>query len=321
MVETKKSSEDLISQALTLLPYLLSKEKVSLSQAVSDLRLPGHKLKELVRLLQLCGVPPYGGGDTFDCYLQGGNIHLEMARGAPERPPRLTYEEAVALTIGTHVAQQILPSIASVASGLREKLAVAASVPEAPQIPVEADGDTWAATRWVPLLHCAIANRNLVRISYSLVNSARLAQCCAEPWGLDYFKGHWHLLAYCHPWGRSVVLRLDWIREAVVTRDTFTHRPRRSGEATANYQPSLLEADILLPEEEARSLEEREAPFLKSVEYLPEGMARIRVVSDSLPWLVALILRYGGKAVVEAPEQVRRAVVKAVEEILRRYGE
>ena len=90
-------------------------------------------------------------------------------------------------------------------------------------------------------------------------------------------------------------------------------------EPTPSHETSLAEVDILLREEEARSLEEKEWPYLTSVRYLPEGMARIRVASDSLPWVVAFVLRYGGKALVEAPDRVRQAVIRAADETLLRY--
>ena len=88
-----------------------------------------------------------------------------------------------------------------------------------------------------------------------------------------------------------------------------------------NSSPSI-DADILVPEEEALLLDETDAPFLRAAQYgLPGGMARIRVASDSLEWIVAFVLKYAGKAVVEGPENVREAVVQAAEDILQTYRE
>lgn len=315
----KKPLDTLVSQALSLLPYLLTKGEVSLSQAASDLRLPGRQVKQLVRLLQFCGLPPYGGGDTFDCYLQGASIHLETARGAPPRPARLTHAEALALALGAHLAGELVPGAAVLVGSLREKLSLATAAVQELEVPISVEGEPPWVTGHIPLLRSAAAERKVVRISYYSLNSARTSERLVEPWRLYYYRGHWYLLAYCRLRGRDTVFRLDRVREAVLTGDTFTYRSRRIREPTPSYGSSLLEVDILVPEEEARSLEERGSPFLKNVQYLPEGMARIRVVSDSLPWVVGFVLKYGGEALVEAPEEVRRAVLRAAEEILRRY--
>ena len=199
---------------------------------------------------------------------------------------------------------------------------MAASAPDGLQVPLQVEAEPPGVTMWLPLLRSAIQSRNVVRISYYSLNSARLAERSVEPWKLYYARGRWYLLAYCRLRRRDSVFRLDRVRQADVPGETFRARTRRAREPTPIYEAPALEVDIILPEGEARLLEERESPFLKGVEYgLPEGMARVRIVSDSLQWIVAFVLKYAGEAVVEGPENVRQAVVKAAQEILQRYRE
>jgi len=316
----RKPSDALISQTLSLLPYLLQKGKVRISQAASDLRLSGKEVRQIAHLLQFCGVPPYGGGDTFDCYVERGTIRLEAARGAPLRPARLTYQEAIALAVGTHAAGQLLPSFASSAGALRNKLALAASAPPGVELPVKVTEDLRGARQRLPLFRSAIARRTVVSISYYSLNSARLSQRYVEPCKLYYYGGQWYLYAYCRTRRRDVVFRLDRVREALLTDEAFGPRTARAKEPTPHYDAPALEVDVLLPEEDARCLEERESSFLRSVEYgVGEGKARIHIVSDSVPWVVSFVLGYGGAAVVETPQRVRQAVVKAAQEILENY--
>lgn len=319
MSEVKEPPDALVSQALSLLPYLLNKREVALAQAVRDLHLQGGQVKQLVRILQFCGVPPYGGGDTFDCYLQGATIRLETARGAPIRPSRLTREETLALAVGVHIAGEIVPGGARLVKGLREKLTLAAASQCDLAIPLDGERTARGATTWLPMLRSAASKRNVVRMSYYSLRGGKLGDRMVEPWRLYYLRGHWHLLAYCRMRRREAVFRLDRIREASMSQETFPARTRRLREPTPHYETPPLSVEIVLPEEEARYLEERESPFLRGVDYLGDGRARIQVVSDSLPWVIAFVMRYAGEAVVEQPKAVREAVRRAAEEILLMY--
>jgi len=315
----RRQSDRSFSQTLNLLPYLLAKGEVRLSKAAADLRLTGSEVKQLVRLLQFCGLPPYGGADTFDCYVERGSVRLLAARGAPLRPARLTSEEALALAVGTHLAGQLVPSVSNAAGRLREKVALAAATQEL-DVPLQVEREPQALARWLSFFRSAIANRSVAEISYYSLSSARLSERQVEPRKLHYSKGHWYLLAYCRLREQDCLFRLDRVREAVLTSESFLPRSKSMREPASTYEGDLFEADILLPEEEARYLGERELPYLKSVEYgLAKGMARIRVVSSSLPWIVSLVLKYGGRAVVERPDRVRQAVAEAAQEMLEKY--
>lgn len=248
-------SESIVSHALNFLPYLLTRGEVSLFEVADDLRLSQREVKRVVRLLQFCGVPPYGGGDIFDCYLDTGAVRLEAARASPLRPPRLDHLELLSLTLGICLEGQLFPVNNRNVESLLQKVALAGACK--PSIPLVIEGGPSGAAD----------------------PESRIAGILPRRWG------------------------------------------RLRNHSDADY-PLSIDTDILLPEEEARRLDEVNAPFLKAVEYgLPGGMARIRIASDSLEWIVSFVLRYAGEAIVQWPEHVRQAVLKAAEDIVRRYQE
>ena len=242
-----KQSQSLTLHALNLLPYLMSKGKVTLSKTSDDLNLAQPEVKRLVHLLQFSGVPPYGGGDTTDCYLENDIIRLKVARGAPLRPPRLDPLECLSLGIGIRLVSKFLPISYADTERLLEKVSLASG-------------------------------------------------------------------------GRSEVPRLFEVVDSEIDVAGIMKRWAKMRDQTDAGYPLPIEADILLPEEGARDLDEVDAPFLKAVEYgLPHGMARIRVTSESLEWVVSFVLKYAGEAVVERPEYIRKAVSEMAQRILQRY--
>ena len=323
----KRREEELVGEALLLLPYLLEKGEASLEEVAKDLRINRERVRQIVELLQFCGVPPYGGGDTFDCYVERGTISISMPPSAPERPARLTAQEGATLAFGLQMAGRVMPSLKEGASEVAGKLGRALAEPSGEReigSLVWTQEDQGRTEEHLGILREAIRRRKLVRMVYYSVNSDQVSQRDVEAGEIKYSSGNWYLSAYCRRRGQTVVFRVDRIRDATLLEEVFGVRRRTTRETLPDYLPSdkAFVMEVLMPNEEARRLEERGSGFLTGIEYdVKSGSARVKARTESIKWAVSFVLRYAGRAVVERPEKLRREVQRIAGHLLSLYEE
>ena len=303
----------LVTLAGILIEAARSAELLDVRQVCESLQVTEDELREDIDVLNVVN---FGGGS----YVLYAEVHGDSIEVDPEpygdnfaKPARLLPLEAKALVaaidfIGEHVPEGSLASArAKIVDALGEDPAR-----EGLQITTAA-GDDSAIAR---LVSAAIAESRILEIDYYKENEDEVTPGRRiEPYLLHNGEEGW----YVHSWDpakdASRTFRLDRIRKARVTDQTFEPRPdirldvpewTRTGEV-----PESRPARVWIAPERARwAREDRHV-----VEELSDGSVIVDLQFAGRDWLTRMILEEAGDAAVLEPEDARAAVLDAAESL------
>jgi proteasome accessory factor C len=156
-----------------------------------------------------------------------------------------------------------------------------------------------------------IRGRRLVEIEYQKEGEQTWSQRIVEPYSLERELPNWRV----HTWDRSRdaerSFRLDRMRSARLTADTYDPRPafeprglRDARRAKVLYQKGIG----------ARWAVERGATLLK------DGTALAEMPVGSPEWLIGEILSQRGDAILLEPEEMRQTVADRARELAQELG-
>jgi proteasome accessory factor C len=286
----------------SLLAYLLAacgEEREGIIPAhelVNRFSIPAEQLEEHLSLLNLVN---FGGG----CYavyaeLHGDEVHVdkELFGDTFRRAPRLTPLEARAIRLALEfVGPMVAAGTHSPLDRVRAKLEETFGAFELTQTPAPHVGEEEGL---VDTLTHAIDDHKLVEIEYLKPEEQEVAKRVVEPYSIERRLPHW----YVHTWdidrNQPRSYRLDRMRNAKVTRKSFTPRegfdPSELHSATTAriwYSPAVARWEV---EKGARPLVDGAALADKSV--------------GSAEWLVGEVVSYRGEAIVLEPAELRAQV-------------
>jgi len=211
---------------LQLVPYLIGKGEVSVSEAAADFDVAPAQMRAMVEKLTVIGRPGEGGywqmaNDLFDIDWdlldEHDRISLTNAVGL-EHAPRLTAREAAALLAGLQLARS-LPGVgdSGVISGLLAKLALGASSAPADLIvaPEPVDG---VRGRVDEALHRGVA----VSFTYKAPDAPATTRT-VDPVKVHIADGQWYLQGWCHLRQAMRTFHLDRVRDLALTDIAITH--------------------------------------------------------------------------------------------------
>jgi proteasome accessory factor BC len=298
-----------------LLAYLLDacgeepQAEIPAADLVERFMIPADALEEHLSLLNLVN---FGGG----CYavyaeLRGDTVHVdkELFGDTFRSPPRLTPLEARAIRLALEF---VGPMIAAEAhrplDKVRKKLEETFGQFDLAQT-AEPAGDR-AEERLIATLSDGIKRRRVVDIEYVKMGEEGAVAHSVEPYWLERQLPHW----YVHTWDRTRgdvrSFRLDRMRSAALTAETF--------ELREGFEPDRLRdarvARIHYSKQVARWEVERGAQPLR------DGSAAADQKVGGAEWLVGEILRFRGEAVVLDPPDLRRSVARRARELLSELG-
>lgn len=303
------------ARLVTLAGMLIEAAKRGERLQVADLRqrleLTDEELREDVELLNVVN---FGGG-TYVLYAEflGDEIEVDSEPYGDNfaRPARLLPLEAKALVaaidlFGDHLPQSDLQSA-------RKKIvgALGHDPSEEGLEIVPAGGGDAAVAR---LVNDAIAGSKVLEISYYKENEDQLTDRRVEPYRLENGKEGWYV--ECYDLGKEGVrhFKLDRIKEATVSAESFEPRPEVEefagveGWMTHGEVPTAEVARVWVSPERARWLREERTV----VEELADGAVVVELPYAGKPWLVREILRGAGDLVVLEPADARAAIAKEV---------
>ncbi len=278
-----------LTRILSMLPYVIANPGVSVDE-LSDRF--GYRRKELIddlNLVFLTGLPGYGPGDLIDASVEDDEVFVDTADYFA-RPLRLTPPEALALLasgMALTSAGQGPPALESAISKLSAVVAP------------EAEGGLVVDLKepeHVDLLRGAVAASNVVSLTYTAIGSGKTTERSVEPWSVFSANGNWYLSAFCRSAGAERVFRVDRIRRAMTTDESFTP-PDAPPPPEVRYTPG---------EEDVRTTI-RLGPAAQWVaEYYPVedlGGGKIRFSSGDPAVAARLLLRLGADAeLIDGPE-------------------
>jgi predicted DNA-binding transcriptional regulator YafY len=304
------------ARLVTLAGLLIEAAKRGERLQVADLRerleLTAEELREDVELLNVVN---FGGG-TYVLYAEilGDEIEVDSQPYGDNfaRPARLLPLEAKALVaaidlFGDHLPQSNLQSA-------RQKIVKALGhdpSEEGLEIASAGGGDAQVAR----LVNEAIAESRVLELSYYKENEDQFTERRVEPYRLENGKEGWYVECYDLTKAGVRHFKLDRVKEARLSDETFEPRPEVEelagveGWMTHGEVPTAEVARVWVSPDRARWLREERTV----VEELADGAVVVELPYAGKPWLVREILRGAGDLVVLEPPDAREAIAKEVE--------
>ena len=296
-------------------------ERVQIAEVCERLQLSEEELYEDVNVLNVVN---FGGG-SYVLYAeideQAGEIEVDPEPYSDnfDRPARLLPVEAKALVaaidlIGEHIPEGSLTSA-------REKIVAALGedpMEQGLQV-ASASGDDSGVARQIS---DAIVENKLVELEYYKENEDDLVRRRVEPYALTNGREGWYVASFDPARDDMRHFRLDRIKQATVTDETFEPRPEvdpaaevdgwlRTGEVQASRS-----ARVWVSPERARWAREAR----RVVEERSDGAVVVELSFAGVDWLVREILKEAGDAAVLEPKDAREAVREAVRRLTEAQG-
>jgi proteasome accessory factor BC len=301
------------ARLVTLAGLLIESAKRGERLGVADLRqrleLTGEELQEDIDLLNVVN---FGGG-TYVLYAEvlGDEIEVDSEPYGDNfaRPARLLPLEAKALVaaidlFGDHLPQGGLQSA-------RKKIVEALGhdpSEEGLEIASGSGGDAEVAR----LVNEAIAASRVLELQYYKENEDQFTKRSVEPYRLENGKEGWYVECYDLTKEGVRHFKLDRVKEATLSEQTFQPRPEVEelagveGWMTHGEVPTAHVARVWVSPDRARWLREERTVL----EELADGAVVVELPYAGTSWLVREILRGAGDLVVLEPEDARAAIAK-----------
>jgi len=211
---------------LQLVPYLIGKGEVSLTEAAEEFDVTVEQMRTMVEKLTVIGLPGDGGfwqmaNDLFDIdwdLLDQQDLIVITNTVGLERTPRLTAPEAAALLAGLRVAAS-LPGVgdSGVIQGLLAKLARGASGVPADVIVASGEVDDVRLT-----VDRALRDGVAVAFTYQAPDAAPTTRT-VDPVKVHLAGGQWYLQGWCHLRQAMRTFHLDRVSDVHLTDIMSTH--------------------------------------------------------------------------------------------------
>jgi predicted DNA-binding transcriptional regulator YafY len=299
----------LVTLAGLLIESANGEERLRLSELCQRLELTDEELREDIDLLNVVN---FGGG-TYVLYaeIQGDEIEVDSEPYGDNfaRPARLLPLEAKALVaaidlFGDHLPQGGLQSA-------RTKIITALGhdpSEEGLEIASSSGGDAEVAR----VVNEAIGSHRVLELQYYKENEDQFTKRAVEPYRLKNGKEGWYVECYDLTKDGVRHFKLDRIKEATLSAETFEPRPEVEelagveGWMTHGEVPTAQVARVWVSPERARWLREERTV----VEELADGAVVVELPYAGTSWLVREILRGAGDLVVLEPADAREAIAR-----------
>ena len=303
-----------LSRLLAMVPYLLSRQGVSLAGAAAEFGITETQLVKDLELLFVCGTPGHLPDDLIEATWEDGQVFLGNA-DAISRPLRLDVDEALALLVGLRALLDV--------PGLHDRDAL-----ERTLLKLEAAaGESAQASRAVrvevgsqgPLadVRRALAESRRVHLTYVVPSRDEATERDVDPMRVLSVDGRWYLEGWCRRAEDVRLFRLDRV-EALTVLDTPAEVP--PGATVRDLDAGLFVGSA---QDIRVTLELRAGAHWVRDHYPVEDVQDVSAdtqhvtlrVSDGR-WVRTLALRLGGQLRVLSPdwlaEEVRTAAALAL---------
>jgi len=277
-------AQDKLAFLLSLVPYLIDHDEVSVAEAAAHFGVTEEEMRKAVRLIAVSGLPgdsdAYLPGDLFDINWDelDDNDRIVLTHAvAIDEAPRFSAREAAALLAGLQYLSS-LPENADRAAlvSLMNKLARGASAPPSPVVVAQARVD--AA---LPVLRDALIAGRQVEFDYRDAQGATERRT-VDPLRLDSDDESWYLRGWDHVREAVRTFRLDRMTGLASTTRPATRAADEVVLSDVLFETSAADLTVVV------EVAEGALPLLG--DYLPEGT---RTRAGSRPGVVEATLRVG----------------------------
>ena len=218
-----KPSGDRLGRLLNLVPYLLTRPGILISEAAADLNVSERQLREDLELLWVCGLPGYGPGDLIDMAIDGDRVTISHDAGI-DRPLRLTQDEALALVValrmlaetpGTGTRDAIERALAKIENAAGDL----ADTPVEVRLPANAER--------LDRLRAAVEGGHALRMTYYTAARDETTERVVDPMRVLMVGGRAYLEAWCRRAEATRLFRSDRI-DAFTELDEPSAPPREA---------------------------------------------------------------------------------------------
>lgn len=308
-----------LSRLLTMVPWLHQRQGIELEEAARGLGVTPEQLTADLELLFVCG---YGQlpDELIEAEWEQGRVYLGNV-DTIARPLRLGVDEAVSLIVALRTLLEVSGSGEfDAAQRALAKLEAAAQdrAVEAARVEVSVDR---ADPTVMTALRRAVSQHRRLRMSYLVPGRDEATLRDVDPLRIVGSEGHWYLEGWCHRAHDMRTFRVDRIETAEVLS--------LDGTPPEQARPRDLDAGIFQasPGDELVTLRLSPAARwvgdyypVESCTDLPEGGRRIVLATGDTRWLVRLIVRLGGQAVIESPPELAAQVADSARQGLAQYA-
>lgn len=262
-------AQDKLAFLLALVPYLMDRDRVSVTEAAEHFGVEPSQLRDAVRLIAVSGIPgetnQYQPGDLFDIAWDDFEDNDQIVlthQVAIDDSPRFSAREAAALIVGLQYLSA-LPENADrdVIGSLMAKLARGASAVPSQVAVAGSETDATLAT-----IRDAVAGGTQLDFDY-LNSRGERERRRVDPLRIESIDQDWYLRGWDHLRTAIRTFRLDRIDDLRSTDEPITYRP---GDVT--LPETLFEGtpdDLLVTIEVSASA----VPLIE--DYIPEGATRL----------------------------------------------
>jgi proteasome accessory factor BC len=302
----------LVTLAGLLIDSAKKGERLRVSELRQRLELTAEELQEDIDLLNVVN---FGGG-TYVLYaeVKGDEIEVDSEPYGDNfaRPARLLPLEAKALIAAIDLFGDYLPQ-GGLQSARSKIVAALGHDPSEEGLEIAAPGgggDSGVAR----VVNVAIGERRVLEIQYYKENEDQFTKRRVEPYRLENGREGWY--AECYDLTKEGIrhFKLDRIKEATASAETFEPRPEVEeiagveGWMTDGEVPTASVARVWVSPARARWLREERTV----VEELADGAVVVELPYAGTSWLVREILRGAGDLVVLEPDEAREAIAAGV---------
>ena len=304
-----RSAEARVKGLLVMLPWLMKREKVKISDMAAQFSLSEADLIEDLELAAMCGLPPYTPLELTEVYVDGDYVLVGLNKYF-ERRLELTANEAFGLSLLAAAAEDVPGfsrdrELKSALKKLRKVLGegivdVDVEAPEFLEVVTECatSGERLDIVYWTPGRNEESSRRITVRSVFT-------------------DKGHWYVSADDDASGSSRHFRVDRIRSTEKTGEFVAVRV--DNVTIPTWFASADGKTVAVLEIEPRASWIVETYPCQKVEELDNGKMRVEIVVTSEHWLSRLLLRGGDAVKVISPETLVDVRRRVAQEMLALY--
>ncbi|MCM3554573.1 WYL domain-containing protein [Janibacter melonis] len=295
-----------VSRLLTMVPWLVSRQGIALSEAAEGLGVSEQQLRDDLDLLFMCGYGPMTD-ELIDVSYEQGHVYIDNADSI-SRPLRLGVAEAVTIIVGLRAleASGVGPSDA-VHRALAKLEDATAALPGIDRVGVVAESGRDHEV--LQVASDAVRRHRRLHLTYLVPSRDERTERDVDPMRVVALDGHWYLEGWCHVAQDTRLFRLDRVEAIEVLDADGTPPPDAvSRDLTQGAYSGAADDGVvtLLLRPRARWVAEY-YPTL-SQEQVGEDL-RVRLTARDDAWLARLVLGCGGEAVLEGPAAAVEAVM------------
>ena len=307
-----RHAQDKLAFLLSLVPYLMDRDRVSVAEAATHFDVPKEQIREAVRLIGVSGIPgetaTYQHGDLFDIAWDDFDDNDQIVLTnlvAIDDSPRFSAREAAALIAGLQYLSA-LPENADrqAIASLTAKLSRGASA-EPSQMAVEASGSD--AT--LALIYESVETGKQLEFDY-LNSRGQAERRRVDPLRVESVDADWYLRGWCHLREAVRTFRLDRMSSPAITDVAITHGARDVALPDTLFEGSP--DDLIVTLDVAAAAAPMLADYIVAGTSAEEhdGILRTTVRVSHYHGLKRLIAGLPGVATVVAPDEARSVVAQ-----------